>query len=366
MLTFFACLALAFWLWQRQGRQPNGVGEVEAIRVDVSAQVDGVLVPLLSRGPWQVLDAVEAGAEIASQDERPQEAKLTTFRAELARLRKTLEAEQARVVLAEAERRAVHVREAARLAWDAEQARLATLDRRASIEADRVILERREARVKSLTPLHDRKAISDVEFSDECLLRDEVKKRLAETEKALEGAKSQYDGASKRLKELPPLVLAEAKQLLAPVEAAVGVQEAAVQQLETERERLKVRSPMAGIIVAVHRRPGQSVRAGDPIVTIAAERGQYVVGYVPQENRFRPEVGMAVEVRARLPGSPTRDGVVDRVGPQVELIPQHQRRNPQVMEWGQPVRIVLPEGLESCPGELVDIRFQPASRADAG
>ena len=195
------------------------------------------------------------------------------------------------------------------------------------IEANRVVLERRDARVNFLTPLHQRGAVSDVEISDERLLRDEVRKRVAENQTALKDAEEKYQTAAERLKQLPPLVLAEVKQLLAPVEAAIGVQEANIRQIELEKDWLEVRAPIAGTIVAIHRHPGQSVRAGDPIVTIAAEQGRYIVGYVPQENRFRPEVGMAVEVRPRLPGSRPREGVVERVGPQVELIPVHQRRS---------------------------------------
>jgi len=365
ILTFAACLAAVLWLWERQGQQPNGVGEVEAIRVDVPVRIDGLLAPV-SRSPWKLFDTVRANEMIARLDDRPLEAKLASFRAELARLGKNLEAEQVRVVLAEADRGATHLREAARLAWQVEQDRLSVLDRRAGIEADRVVLQRRDARVNFLTPLHQRGAVSDVEISDERLLRDEIRKRLTENEKALKDAEQKYQAAAERLKQLPPLVLAEVKQLLAPVEAAVAVQEANIRQIEVERDWIEVRAPIAGTIVAIHRHPGQNVRAGDPIVTVAAEQGRCIVGYVPQENRFRPEVGMAVEVRPRLPGSLPREGVVDRVGPQVELIPVHQRRSPQVMEWGQPVRIILPEGLDARPGELVDVNFEPPRRPDAG
>lgn len=363
ILTFLGCGLLIFWLWESQGRQPNGVGEVEAVRVDVAVRIDGLLVPLRDSPPWKLLDQVSANAPIARLDDRPLEARLTAFRAELFRLRKTLEAEQVRVALAEADRRTTHLLEAARLAWQVEQDRMSVLDRRALVEGDRIVLERRDARVNFLTPLHQRGAVSDLEMSDDRLLRDEVGKRLAESQKALDEAAQKYQAAAERLKELPPLVLAEVKQLLAPVEAAVAVQEANIGQIELEREWLDIRAPIAGTIVAVHRRPGQSVRAGDPVVTIAADQGRYIVGYVPQENRFRPEVGMAVEVRSRLPGIPPREGVVDQVGPQVEPIPVHQRRSAQVMEWGQPVRILLPEGLEARPGELLDIRFDPARRS---
>lgn len=366
ILTFLGCAVLLFRIWEHQGQQPNGIGEVEAVRVDVAVPIDGLLVPLRDSPPWKLLDQVPANAPVARLDDRPLEARLAAFRAELLRLRKTLEAEQVRVVLAEADRRTTHLREAARLAWQVEQDRINVLDRRAQVEGDRVVLERRDARVKFLTPLHQRGAVSELEMSDERLLRDEIRKRIEESQKALKDAEDKYRDASERLKQLPPLVVAEVKQLLAPVEAAVAVQEAAIAQIELEREWLDVRAPIAGTIVAVHRRPGQSVRAGDPVVTIAADQGRYIVGFVPQDNRFRPEVGMTVEVRSRLPGVPPREGVVDQVGPQVELIPIHQRRSPQVMEWGQPVRILMPEGLEARPGELLDLGFRPPDRGGAG
>ncbi|MCU0963001.1 MAG: HlyD family secretion protein, partial [Pirellulaceae bacterium] len=120
---------------------------------------------------------------------------------------------------------------------------------------------------------------------------------------------------------------------------------------------LESRAPLAGTVVAVHRYPGQSVRAGDPILTIASEQARYIVSYIPQERGAPPTVGWGVKVRARTVGSQPRESVVESVGPQIELIPVHQRRHPQVPEWGLPVRVLLPEGLEVRPGELIDVTF---------
>lgn len=365
MLTFLGSVGLVLWLWQRQGRLPSAVGEVEAIRVDVAVRVDGLLAPL-SRPPWQLLEQVEAQQLVARLDDRPLQANLDTFRAELVRLRKTLEAEQVRVALEQADRQTGHLGEAARLAWQVEQHRLRVLELRAVLEGDRVALRRLDARLEFLVPLHQRGAVSDVEISDARLMRDEVAKRVAETEKVLAEAERHHWAARQRLQEFPPLVLAEANQLLSPVEAAVSVQEATIRQLQVQAEWLEIRAPLSGTIVAIYRHPGQTVRAGEPVMTIAAQQGRYILSYVPQEHRFRPEVGMAVEVRPRLPGSPPCQSLVEQVGPQVELIPEHQRRDPRLLEWGQPVRIMLPEGLDARPGELLDIVFRPAARGGPG
>lgn len=362
ILTFLGCGALVFWGLERQGQQPNGVGEIEAVRVDVAVPIDGLLAPL-PRAPWKLLDTVHANEVVARLDDRSVQAKLAAMRAEAAHLRKQLEAEQAKLTIDEADRRIGHLREAARLAWQMERDRLDVLDRRATLTADRVELQRLNSRLELLTPLHKRGAVSDVEILDQRLLRDQVHQRIAENQKALADAEKQSGAAADRLNQFPAPELAEVKRLLAPFQAAVQVQEAIVRQIEVERELLEIRAPFAGTVVAIYMHPGRSARAGDLIMTIAAEQGRYIVGYVPQENRFRPEVGMAVELRSRLPASPIHEGMVDQVGPQVELIPEHHRRDARIMEWGQPVRILLPNGLDARPGELLDIRFAPARRS---
>ncbi|MCU0963379.1 MAG: HlyD family secretion protein [Pirellulaceae bacterium] len=356
LVTFVGSAVLLTWLWQKQGPAPGGIGEVEAIRVDVVAQVDGVLVslpqPLLT-----LFERVHEGQVVARLDDRPAQTRLETLRAEIIRLRKTLEVEQARIVLSEADRQEGYLRDVARLAWECEQHRLSALDRQALIEADRVVLQRRQARLDFLTPLHARGMVSDVEFSDEQLLLEEVRKRLDTNTAVLQESQKQQQAAAERLAAFPPLVLAEVNSLLTSVQAAIAVEESRVREVQLEIENLESRAPLAGTVVAVHRYPGQSVRAGDPILTIASEQARYIVSYVPQERGAPPTVGWGVKVRPRTVGSQSRESVVESVGPQIELIPVHQRRNPQVPEWGLPVRVLLPEGLEVRPGELIDVTF---------
>jgi hypothetical protein len=51
---------------------------------------------------------------------------------------------------------------------------------------------------------------------------------------------------------------------------------------------------------------------------------------------------------------------VERIGPQIELVPEHQRALHEVntWEWGLPVWIRVPQEGEFRPGELVDLRFR--------
>lgn len=356
LVTFVGSAVLLTWLWRDHGALPGGIGEVEAIRVDVVARVDGTLVPL-SQPLTTLFERVHAGQVVARLDDRSAQTKLETVRAEIVRLRKSMEVEQARIALSEADRQEGHLRDVARLAWEFEQFRLGVLDRQATMEADRVVLQRHETRLGFLTPLHEQGMVSDVEFSDEQLLLQEVRKRLDTNAAILKENEKQQQAAAERLSSFPPLALAEVNALLTSVQAAIAVEESRIREVQLEIENLESRAPLAGTVVAVHRYPGQSVRAGDPILTIASEQARHIVSYVPQERSATTMVGEGVVVRARAAGSQPRESIVESVGPQVELVPVHQRRNPQVPEWGLPVRVLLPEGLDVRPGELIDVTF---------
>ena len=355
-LGFLACVAGTLVLWQRQARLPNAVGEVEAVRLDLAAAVEGTLVPL-SRPPWTLFDVIEKDEVVARLDDRPVRAALETLRLDVVALAKQLEATEAGVAWDQADRRFDDRREAARLAWEIERRRLDVLDRRTLVEVDRVELQRRDRRLDFLRPLVRTKAISNQEFFEEELRREEVAKRIEENLKVLDESGRQVDSAEARLKGFAPQTIEVAK-LLAPVQAQVAAAQSRVRQVELQVESLEIRSPIHGVISQVYSWPGQHVRAGDPVVAIATDTGRYIVSYLRQEQHIRPTENMPVEVRIRAPGSQPVATTVQCVGPQVELIPEHQRRDPKVVEWGLPVRIAVPKGLAVRPGELIDVTFK--------
>jgi multidrug resistance efflux pump len=357
VLGLAAFAAATFWLWSRQGAQPLTLGEVEAVRVDVTTGAAGILAPL-PRDPWTLFDVVDANQIVARLDERPIRAQLATLTEELSRWRKELDAAASKLALSEADRAQTYLTETTRLRVDFERICLAVLDHRLAVETDRLELQRRDMRLECLKPLHVKKMISDLEMKNEQMLRDEVAKRLAEDSKDLAEAQTQQRNAETRLKQFPGLRAADVAKLLAPIAAAAEVQMARIRELQIEITRLAIRAPTRGIICAVHRRPGDTVRPGDPIVTVAAEQGRYIVSYVRQEQRLEPKVGMPVEVRVRAPVSRPLVTKVERVGPQVEPIPLHQCRDPRVPEWGLPVRIALPDGFSVRPGELLEVTFK--------
>jgi multidrug resistance efflux pump len=358
-----ACAAATLYLWGQQGVLPETIGEVEAVRVDVTASVDGALVPLAG-GQWSLFDEVEFNQVVAQLDDSPIRAQLATLTAEHARLQKELDAESAKLETAEADRADRHLVDSARLRVEAEDRRLAVLDRRIQVESDTLELERLNIRINSLTPLFAKKLVAELEMKNERILRDQVAKRLASSTKAQGEAETALRAAELRVKECKQFVPAQVTRELAPLAAAVAVQQATIREIEAGIGKLAIRAPIRGVVCAVSRRPGESVRAGDPILTLAANSGRYIVSYVRQQQRIHPTVGMPVNVRVLAPVSRSLTTVVERVGPQMELIPQHQCRDPRVPEWGLPVRIALPHGCPTRPGELLEVSFRAQAKND--
>ena len=356
LASFCACAVLAGWLWQRQGKLPNGVGEVEAVRFDVATGADGMLMPL-PQGQWMLFDQVQANQVVARLDDRTVRAEMATLKAEMAQVRSDLAATVEQIEIDDSKREYEHRRESHRLAWQHEQHRLDVLDRRAAIETDRIEEMRLSGQLAYLEPLRTQDAVSMMEITELRLQHDEVCKRIEENERCLAEAKAQLEQAGKALQDYPPLRNTQSAELLEPLKAAMAVIECRMEELRVQIDGLEIRAPISGTICAIHGWPGQRLQAGDPIVTVAADHGRFIVSYVRQEQQVQPQVGMPVWVRVRGSGNRLVRSVVERVGPQVEPVPLHQQRDAKVQEWGQPVCIQPPANLELHPGQLIDVRF---------
>jgi len=356
-ITFCACAVTVGWMWTRQAQQASSLGEAEIVRLDVVAITDGRLAAG-SENYWTLFDEAQAGQVVVRLDDRPVQAALDVLRAELAGVRSELDAAALQLKLDQASLVLDHRREGMRLAWESQRRRLDALDRKALIEADRMEHKRLAAQYNFLRSPGDAKVIAQQSVVDAQLSRDVVARRIEVTTNALQEIEKQAAWANQKLQAYPELDSTEVKTLLAPYETAISTQEARIREVQLQVDALELTAPLTGTIAAVYRWPGQNVRAGEPIMTIAATGSRYIVSYVRQELRFRPEPGMNVDLRLRLAGAQTHAAKVERVGPQIEMVPEHQRRDPRLVEWGLPVTISVPPGLAIRPGELVDVYYR--------
>jgi multidrug resistance efflux pump len=323
-----------------------------------------MLMPL-PQGAWKLYETVEPDQILAQLDDRPLRAQMTTLEQELVRLRKELEAATAKLSVSEADRARSYLSDSMRLRVELEQRRLVALEKQMQVEVDRLEAQRTNTQLESLQPLYEKKMVSEQEMNNARIYRDEAAKRLAEDTKVAEEAKSLQKEAQERLKQLPDFLPAEGAKELAGFVAAADVQQSRIAELKVQIERLTIRSPLRGMICAIHHWQNENVPANEPIMTIASAEARYVVSYVRQEQHVEPKVGMTVDLRKRAIIRPAVETVVERVGPQIEAIPQHLCRDPKIPEWGLPVRIALPEKFSGHPGELFEVTFKTHSQ-DAG
>jgi multidrug resistance efflux pump len=432
VLSFLACVGVTLWLWDRQGQMPNAVGEVEPVRLPVTAGTDGKLVDLSWRPWWSLFEDVEAGTVIARLDDTLAKAEVVTLQLELDGLGKEFEAAVARLRLEEEERQHDRLRETIRLVVQAERTKLDVMDREIDIARLGMELERLNKQYKIMESLQRTQpgAITEFDMTDHEAQQDvvdaplersiaalkearkqanlaerrrdehpdEVKRRIAETAKALADAEEHWrklqqdreayvhelesrfaekaDGLDEGVRRYldmmrwqeayPSLDADRLTSQLAPVLASMGTLRSRIHQAQLQIDALEIRAPIPGRICKIDSWPGQNVRAGDPILTIASDVGRYAVAYIRQEQRIYPEVDMIVDIRARVPGSRPEAVKVEEVGSQYEAIPLHLLRDPRVPEWGLPVRISLPSGFSVRPGELIDIRFKSQAKERAG
>jgi len=140
---------------------------------------------------------------------------------------------------------------------------------------------------------------------------------------------------------------------------ALGARQARADELRLRIASRDIKAPIDGTITEIFERPGQSAKLGKPIMTIAAERGDWIVGYLRSEQSIRPAPGMIVQVRTRTSPSQHLQSYVQSVGPQLHQLPPRFFQNPNVPEWALPVQIAMPPEAELRPGETVDLIFQP-------
>jgi len=330
VLVFLAAGTGAVWLWQQQAGTPRAVGEVEVVRYELAAPAGGILVS--PSGPaHQLFDLLAAGELVARLDDRPVLASLEMVRGEVVRLQKELEATAAKTALdlaAAASNLSTYnlrkLTESRQLALDLERARLTLVDRKALLEADRVQLQRLNELYEATRKVFLQGAETQYMMLDVQLRRDTVAARCQGEQKAVEEAQQQLqtvqsrqEGTLKEIAQLPALPPAQATlaALLAPLQAAVAVEEAHIRQVQLQVDSLVIRSPAAGRICDIYRRPGQAVQPGDPILAVTVPRSRNVISYVREYQSMRPEVGMEADIRVRTLPRRTVSGRVEQVGP---------------------------------------------------
>lgn len=115
-------------------------------------------------------------------------------------------------------------------------------------------------------------------------------------------------------------------------------------------------APADGVVSLVSFRPGEKVRAGDPIVIVTSTNVTHIIGYVRQPITRMPNVDDEVQVRTRRQDRMSARAKVLRVAAQFDylnpaLVSPDNTRHEKALS----VMVSLPSGMNLRPGEFVDL-----------
>jgi multidrug resistance efflux pump len=378
-VIIFACgVAMTMWLWNRQSLMGNARGVVNSRFVDVASGMAGILLPP-NHGQWELFQPVKKNEVIGAVDHY----EIDTFQAQLETIEKQklkvhadFEAEKTRFLFDFRQQSQDQWFDVARQYWQVEGYLLDVKDRMTRIEVAKAELKRLQESLGFDERTYARGATAEEVVRVNRLRNIETERRIEEEEKALAKANFVLATERKRLKDtrarLAALNSEQGAELGKVIDAAaapylkeIDVLNAQAKEIEAQLNALVIRAPIDGFITEVFAVPGQSVQPGDPVVRIAGYDAQYIVSYIRDRQRIRPEPGTLVRVRTRFTTSRPVEARVLEVGQVVEEVPLQHRVDPVQPEWGYRVKIERPTDFPVKPGEGVDIIF-PGRAEPAG
>ena len=207
----------------------------------------------------------------------------------------------------------------------AQQSEIARLqaDQAGNVSTQRATIARLEAEVQNAQTeyqryesLYQRGAVSASERDSRQLTLTTAQRQLQEARAALTRIQTTTDNqiaqaraTLDRIEEVRPVDVATAQ---AEVDAAIT----SVAEAQADLDQASVRSPVAGQILEIHTRPGETV-GNDGIAKLGQTEQMMVVAEVYQDDIARVEPGQSVSVAS--PAIPdTLNGTVERIGLQVE------------------------------------------------
>ncbi len=326
------CVITIGVLWKNNIAAPTLVGQAEPVLSNLSSHKPGTVAGLnVTR--FQHVKAGDILGHVLIADPKVVEASLAVIRAEIESYRLNDSP------LVRQQRSAV----------DFIQVRLDWMRQRAVLATSRVNLQLAEIELRRNQDLHKDKLVSQSALDLALATRDGLQREVEELTKLVNEGEQSF-------KELNPsgdLV----KMSTDPTHAAMTLQEAKLRQIEAELSPVTLRASLDGVVTAIYHRSGESVTAGQPIVSIASVKPVRIVGYMRAPSLDDPKVGMKVEVRTRGGRREVGLAQITEVGTQLEVPPLAlaSSARPPNTELGLPVEISLPANLTIRPGELVDL-----------
>jgi len=344
LLVVMVAIAL---VWRRIARPTSFVGVVETVQTVVTTPDAGVLTNI-SINPLQDVVAGDVVAEVLTTDPRTVNSRLSVLRG--------------RMQLMEMELDPVLNRQ--RNALDYERLMVDCAKIKDDLVTAKALLEGARSKFKFESDLMAEGISSKETYADALMQKNALEVSVAEKEKIV----ALTEKSLERLAYMADSFVPGGEN--DPLKAALGVEEDKMKLFQAKLRPLELQAPIDGIVTLLHKRPGEQVLPGDPIVTVTARKPERILGYLPQAFPINPTVGMKVEVATRSPLSFWRIksiATITGVSPHLETINNLLVRpitpglsaEQQLPVLGRVVSISLPADLKLLPGQPLDITLLP-------
>ena len=351
-------VAVAFVMVGRQTIYVDAIGLAESHTTLVAPLLDGTVQSLAV----DLLDEVQAGQVVGLMDDSIIRGELMVAEAELELARATLESERLRFDREQQMQQSSALNEHRRFLLDEEQARLDHLDRVIQNETDKVDLERLGVQLKRQEAMRDQHLLDDAAYDETRLAYEMLKTKVEQDKRAIAMAEENLKTAALRREELAPVAFPPivADAVLNALQAGIAAHQATVLEVQSRRQALVLRAPVSGRVASITRRPGESMLAGDPVLTIVGDYSTRVMAYVNERTDVPFRAGDTVEVHSRSNPDIVVHGRVLKVGAHVEPFPVRLLADPRIFQYGVQVLVGdLPDETFR-PGEAMALRMRPA------
>ncbi|MDH3604782.1 MAG: HlyD family secretion protein, partial [Candidatus Tectomicrobia bacterium] len=343
LVLFAATCGLVGWLYLDQARLGNVIGYAAGAAFTVASTEPGRLerVEVLPGQP------VTAGQVVAYMDASQSEREIDILEAEYQRL-------QAQISAAEEE--ATHTR-----FMDRDHLENVVAKAELALTREQAALERARREEQALRKEHQRlrqlvaeQLAAQAKLDAFNIRYSIVQKEVEDRPRTIHLIQQQLDEARERLQQgVQPVAL---DVMTEPLRKNMEVNRRRLEQLRAKQATLVLRAPATGRIRTIHRRGGEVVLAGEPIVDLMSDQQVQVIACVSEEDAMLVRVGDHATLSARG-RSDVLSGQVISLGPLVDQIPLRCRKIPTHAAWGRDVVIESPEVASFLPGQMFHVRF---------
>jgi len=366
VVVWLATLVCVIVLFSHRSQRYEVVGMAEARVYNVGLTCRARLISV----PVQLFDNVSAGETIAivntAPDDERLEAEQAVIEAQMAHLELELNELRDNYKAEVKNRKSEWFAEKRAFTADVVMADVRVHELEAMIESDRPVLEKMQADNKTFTIQTQSLVAADTAryYELQAMKADynALVKKIEENENLLVMYREELKEAKGRKKQFEmdyvPVVGTTDEDANNVKVKAIEALQREWDELEARRTDLELTAPFDGVVSQIDGRVGEIVFLPDlPILTITEGKPTEIIAYASrvQVRRFRKDMKVDIVTRTAQPRI-GRNAKVTYIGPTVEQMPTRLWFDPTIPEWGQPIRITIPPGLDLIPGEVIGIR----------